>query len=128
MGDPLLGLAALVVVGISTVLWMRALKRVAIPKNRGGFVVVWIVSAVLGLAALTGEPGWHGGIAAGLAVFASAFFLLTVAVGGQKVAADAISVGATIPRFSAPDEHGQMFDSASLAGHPVLIKFFRGHW
>ena len=128
MTDTYLGLASLVVVAASTALWIRALRRVKIPKNRGGFVAAWVVAAGLGVTALAGEPGWLGGIPAGIAVFASTFFLLTVAVGGQKVAGDAIRVGATIPPFAATDEHGQTFDSESLAGHPVLIKFFRGHW
>jgi hypothetical protein len=128
MSDAYLGLASLVVIAISTGLWIRALQRVAIPKNRGGFVAVWIVAAGLGVTALAGDPGWLGGVSAGLAVAASTFFLFTFSVGGQRVADDAIQVGAPIPRFTATDEHGQTFDSRSLAGHPVLIKFFRGHW
>ena len=39
----------------------------------------------------------------------------------------AIQVGDTIPRFTAPDGRGETFDSASLNGHLVLIKFFRAH-
>ncbi len=128
MGSMYFGLASLVVLAISIYLWIRALKRVEIPENRGGFILAWVVAAGLGVAALAGEPGWLGGIPAGLAIFASMFLLLTVAVGAQKVAGDAIQVGATIPPFAATDEHGQTFDSESLAGHPVLIKFFRGHW
>jgi hypothetical protein len=128
MSDMYLGLASLVVVAISVRLWIRAIGRVEIPKNRGGFVTACVVATGLGVTALAGEPGWLGGIPAGIAVFASTFFLLTVAIGGQKVAGDAIQLGAVIPSFAATDEHGQTFDSASLAGHPVLIKFFRGHW
>jgi hypothetical protein len=128
MGDVFLGFVSVTLVAISIRQWIGRLKRVEIPTNRGGFVATWVVAGGLGVAALAGEPGWLGGIPAGFAVFASAFFLLTVAVGGQKVAGDAIQVGATIPPFAATDEHGQTFDSATLAGHPVLIKFFRGHW
>ena len=128
MGDLYMGLASLVVVAVSACLWILALKRVAIPRNRGGFVAAWVFATGLGVAALAGEPGWLGGIPAGLAVIASTFFLLTVAIGGQKVGEGAIRVGSTIPEFMATDEHGQTFESASLAGHPVLIKFFRGHW
>jgi hypothetical protein len=128
MIDGFLGLASLTVAALTIHLWTRALKRVEIPVNRGGFVAAWFIAAGVGVAALTGEPGWLGGIPAGLAVFASTFFLLMIAIGGQKVGNDAIHVGTTIPAFTAPDEHGQPFDSASLAGHPVLIKFFRGHW
>ena len=75
-----------------------------------------------------GEPGLLGGVPAGIGAAAATFFLFTVAIGNQKVAAGAIQAGDAIPRFSAIDEHGQTFDSESLAGHPVLIKFFRGHW
>jgi hypothetical protein len=56
MGETHLGLASLVVVAISTRLWIRALKRVEIPKNRGGFAAAWVVAAGLGVAALAGEP------------------------------------------------------------------------
>ena len=45
-----------------------------------------------------------------------------------RVRIDHLQVGATIPAFDALDEHGERFDSASLEGHPVLIKFFRAHW
>ena len=128
MGDTVIGLAALVILAISIRLWVRAIKRVEIPANRVGFVAAWIVVAGMGVTALAGEPGWLGGIPAGLALFASLFFLFTVAIGAQKVGEDAIRVGSTIPAFTATDEHGQTFDSESLAGHPVLIKFFRGHW
>ncbi len=128
MGDTYLGLASLVIVAISIRLWIRAFKRVEIPKNRGGYVAAWVVAAGLGLAALVGEPGWLGGIPAGFGVFASTFLLFTIVIGGQKVGDEAIRVGAAIPHFTTTDEHGQTFDSQSLAGHPVLIKFFRGHW
>ena len=128
MTDTYLGIASLGVVAISLLLWFRALRQVAIPENRAVYVASWLVAAGLGVAALLGEPGWLGGILAGFGTAASLMFLFTVAIGGQKVADGAIRVGASIPDFTATDEHGQTFDSQSLAGHPVLIKFFRGHW
>ena len=128
MTDTLLGFASAAVIAISVALWVRAFQRVAVPENRGVFITAWIVAAALGITALFGEPGWLGGIPAGFSIFAAAFFLGAVAIGGQKVGDDAIQVGGTIPDFTATDEHGQTFNSQSLAGHPVLIKFFRGHW
>ncbi len=128
MTDVLLGWASLIIVVVSVRSWIDKIKHVEIPTNRSGFIAAWAAAAALGVAALTGEPGWLGGVPAGLGSFASGFFLLTVAIGGQKVGDSAIRVGATIPEFTATDEHGETFDSASLAGHPVLIKFFRGHW
>lgn len=128
MLDTTMGFTSLAVIAVSAALWFRGIQRVAIPENRGFFIVAWIVAAVSGVAALLGEPGWLGGISAGIGVFGAVFFLGTVAIGRQKVGDTAIQVGASIPHFTAADEHGQMFDSQSLAGHPVLIKFFRGHW
>lgn len=124
----ILGLAALGVVVVAGFFWVRALQRVEIPANRGAFVAAAVLAAILGVLALASGPGWLGGIAAGLALLVPAFFLFTIAIGDQKLAEDAIQVGATIPAFTATDEHGQTFDSQSLAGHPVLIKFFRAHW
>lgn len=126
--DAILGFASLAVLAISAWLWLRAIERVEIPENRGLFISAWLVAALLGFVALMGEPGWLGGVPAGLGLFASAFFLATVVVGAQKVAPGVVQVGDPIPAFTALDEHGETFDSASLAGHPVLIKFFRGHW
>ena len=128
MTDTLLGIASLTVIGTAGVLWFQRIQRVAIPANRGVFIAVWLVALTLGVAALLGEPGWIGGVPASLGVLGAAFFLATVAIGGQKVGEGAITVGATIPAFTALDEHGTLFDSQSLAGHPALIKFFRGHW
>lgn len=88
MGDTVIGLAALVILAISIRLWVRAIKRVEIPANRVGFVAAWIVVAGMGVTALAGEPGGFDGIPAGLALFASLFFLFTVAIGAQKVGED----------------------------------------
>jgi hypothetical protein len=128
MTDTFPGFISLILVAIMIAFWIRALKRVEIPVNRGMYVVTCVVAIILGVGALLGSPGWLGGLPAGLAIFASTFFLLSVAVGGQKVGDTAIQVGDTIPEFAATNEHGQIFNSTSLAGSPTLIKFFRGHW
>ena len=101
---------------------------VRLPKNRSGFVAVWLCGLALGVAALAEGVGWLGGVPAVLAVVGGVVFMFTFAISRQKVAAATIAVGATLPDFSALDENGQSFKAASLAGHPALIKFFRGHW
>ncbi|MFT5441581.1 MAG: hypothetical protein ACI8W3_000622 [Myxococcota bacterium] len=128
MSDILLGFASLIIVAISTQRWVQKFRQVAIPKDRTAFIVTWVVAAGLGITSLFGEPGYLGGIPATLGTVGSLFFLTTVAIGKQKVGPGAITVGATLPDFTSTDEHGQPFDSQSLAGHPVLIKFFRAHW
>ena len=128
MNGTALGFVALLGVVGSGVLWFRAMGAVEVPANRAGFVAAWICASALGIVAMAQGPGWFGGIAAVLSVMGSSFFLFTFAISRQQANTDAISVGATLPDFNAADEHGELFDSSSLAGHPVLIKFFRGHW
>ena len=123
-----LGLGALLLTLASGISWVRALRRVAVPKNRSAYLSLFLLAGAMGVTALLQGAGWMGGVAAGFSIFVALFFALTMAIGNQKVAAKAISVGAALPAFTATDEHAAMYDSASLAGNPVLIKFFRGHW
>jgi cellobiose-specific phosphotransferase system component IIC len=123
-----LGLLALVVAAVTVALWFRQINQVDIPENRTTFVAFFLTAAALGVGAFVAGTRWFGGVAAVLAIFIGSFLPFTVAISRQEVAADAIRVGDTIPHFTAVDEHGQLFDSDSLRGHPVLIKFFRAHW
>jgi len=124
----LLGVLAFLLVAAPMALWFRRMKSVSIPEDRRGFVACWAGGAVLGVFALTQGPGWIGGIPAGIAVLAGAFFSVLVFVSPQRVASHAIQVGERLREFTAPDENGAVFASSSLAGSPVLLKFFRGHW
>lgn len=123
-----LGFAALLLVAGAGGLWFRRMYAVRLPENRSGFLAAWLGGALLAVAALAAGPGWIGGVPAVLAIVAASFFTLTVSISRQEVGEDVIRVGATLPGFTAIDENGETFDAASLAGHPVLIKFFRGHW
>ena len=123
-----MGLAAIVLVVVSGVLWFRAAAAVRLPENRSLYVAAWLVGIVLAGLSLAGSPGWTEGLAAMIAIFGSSFLLLTVAISRQKVGESAIRPGDSIPEFSAVDEHGVRWESSSLIGQPLLLKFFRGHW
>jgi cytochrome oxidase Cu insertion factor (SCO1/SenC/PrrC family) len=86
------------------------------------------LAVVLGFAAFVRGTRWFGGLAAVVAILIGIFLPFTMSISRQEVAAGAIQVGDTIPHFKAVDEFGERFDSASLHGHLVLIKFFRAHW
>ncbi len=124
----MLGMSALILTLVSVVLWMRAVRNVSLPENRSGYLIALVLAGVLGALALSQSPGWLVGVPAVFSIVIALFFSLTVAIGGQFVGPGAIAVGATLPTFTAIDENGETFDSSSLAGNPVLIKFFRGHW
>ena len=128
MNASLLGLLAFLLVLGSLSLWFVRIQRVQIPEDRRGFVASWLSGAALGVFALMSGPGWLAGAAALVAVFAGLFFSVLYFVSAQRVADGAIRVGEPLRDFSAVDENGETFELASLAGHPVLLKFFRGHW
>tara|TARA_R110002096_G_scaffold34572_2_gene98600 strand:+ start:727 stop:1098 length:372 start_codon:yes stop_codon:yes gene_type:complete len=118
------GLIALAIVLVTTIVWFRRAFRVAIPQNPGPFAVAWGIGGGLGLLSLS----FAGGAAAAWAAGLGFLFLYFVMTGAQRAGADRIRVGDAIPAFTALDAAGNTFDSSELAGNPVLIKFFRGHW
>jgi Peroxiredoxin len=128
MPNALMGVIAFLLSVGTLALWIRGIRRVSLPANRTPFVAAWSAAAGLAIAALVGGPGWIGGVLATLGLVLGLFLLFTITISAQKVTPEAIRVGMTIPHFTALDEHGATFDSGALAGNPVLLKFFRGHW
>ena len=123
-----LGFVALAVIILTVALWFRLVNQVAIPEDRTLFVAAFLTAAGLGVAAFATGTRWFGGVPAILAIAAGSFLPFTIAISPQQVAENPIRVGDTIPIFTALDDTGERFRSGDLAGSPVLIKFFRGHW
>ena len=124
-----LGIAALALAVGTTVLWFRLTGTVGLPDSRAGFVVAWLGAAALGVFAFIRGTSIPGALPPVLGLLISSFLLFTVYISPQTLdTARSIKVGDTIPHFTALDGHGETFDSVSLHGHLVLIKFFRAHW
>ena len=119
-----LGLIALIIVLMTTVIWFWRTIRVDIPRNTTAFAFAWGLGGGLGLLSLV----FGGGTAAVWATGLGFVFLYLVMTGAQRTGNDMIRVGDPIPDFSGIDAEGNEFNSAELAGNPALIKFFRGHW
>ena len=123
-----LGFLALAVALATVVLWFGQINRVDIPENRTVFVLFFLTAAALGVSAFVARTRWFGGVAAVGAIIIGSFFPFSVAISRQEVATNGIQVGETIPHFVAIDDESRRFDSKSLQGQVVLMKFFRGHW
>ena len=124
----ILAVLAVAVLVLTTAAWFKRASQVAVPDNRLGFLISWSLATLLGAASLfSADAGWFSMILASIATLGGVM-LLGLYVLRKQGAGDTISIGARIPAFSALDEHGVAFDSASLSGSPVLLKFFRGHW
>ena len=124
----LLATGGLVAFVATSIAWFRRAQRVAIPNDRTVFLSLWGVGGILGLLSFFVSGGnWLSGIAGGLAA-AGSLFLLSLYALRKQGAGQTIPVGQQIPAFEAVDDTGATFTSASLAGSPALVKFFRGHW
>jgi hypothetical protein len=127
MHGPWFGFASLALALANGAWFLARMRRVAL-QSRIAHELLWAASVALGLAAFASRPGWLGGAAAALGVLAGAAMLALRAVSAQAKNAPAVAVGGPILDFTAPDENGAPFTLSSLAGKPVLLKFFRGHW
>ncbi|MEE3331119.1 MAG: hypothetical protein VX246_09640 [Myxococcota bacterium] len=123
-----LGFAAFGVAALTMVAWFRQINQVDIPENRIVFVLFFVSAVALSVSAFVMRTRWFGAIPALLAIVIGGFFPFSMTISRQEVATTGIQVGQTIPHFRALNRSGEWFDSASLEGKPVLIKFFRGHW
>ena len=121
---PSLGITALMIVLATTGWWFWRAWRVNIPASRVAFQLCWglgFILAVFAVARAEGSAAWW-------AFALGAMFLYLSATGAQRSGDGEIAVGDTLPDFTGVDDQGNAFDSASLAGTRVLLKFFRGHW
>lgn len=124
----LLGIASLLVAGVTTGLWWRGIQAVNLPRDRTRFFMAWGMALAFGFAAWFHAPGWIGGGGAALGMLLGGMFLGLGAVSGQEGRTPAVAVGGAMLDFSAQSDSGEVFSSTDLAGRPYLLKFFRGHW
>lgn len=122
-------MVALAAAACTMVLWFYLVRQVSLPGDRTLFVIAFLSAAALGVFAYVKGTSLVGGFPPAFAILIGLFLPFTIYVSPQVTdAAKVIKVGDTIPRFTALDGKGEAFESASLGGHLVLIKFFRGHW
>jgi hypothetical protein len=123
-----LGFFALGLAAATTYLWFRQAGLVALPEDLTVFIVIFVASALMGVASFVVGTKWYGGIPAVFAILVAAFISGTIYISPQQVADNPVKVGDVIPQFVALNDDGERFNSNSLSGKPTLIKFFRGHW
>ncbi len=123
------GILALALAVGTVALWFYLTRQVNLPDDRTPFVIAFLCAAGLGIFAFVKGTSFIGAIPPLLAIVIGLFLPFTIYVSPQTLdTAEVIKVGDTIPHFTALDDKGTTFDSATLRGNLVLIKFFRGHW
>ena len=123
-----LAFAALALLIATVIFWFYLANKVSIPANRTLFIFAFLLAPVLGVASFVMKARWFGSIAAVAAIIGGVLLTATIAISRQQVADNPITVGDTVPYFTAVDDQGDQFVSDVLYGTPTVIKFFRGHW
>jgi hypothetical protein len=104
------------------------MNRVALEGKRAILYGMFVAGIGFGAAALMRDPGWVGGPMATIGISGGVVWTVLGLLSGQSKQKPNLVIGEPLPVFSAPDHEDQLFEIQSLRGHPVLIKFFRGHW
>ena len=120
-----LGLIGFFVILAASARWFWRAWQVNVPATPYVFQALLAAGLILGIFSI--YFGQHDPFAPWAIGIALLLIFLT-ATGAQKLANDGIDIGDSIPSFQALQDNGEEFNSASLAGSRVLIKFFRGHW
>ena len=117
--------------GLSEIEFESTGRRIRVARSIGGAVPAVTVASPASAAATPASPATSDAESSaeqrrGTPITSP--MVGTIFLSPEPAAKPFIQVGDTIPAFSAPDDRGEVFDSARLRGHPVLIKFFRAHW
>jgi hypothetical protein len=124
-----IGFVALALAVGTAMFWFYLTRQVSLPDDRTLFVIVFLSAAALGVFAYIRGTSILGAVPPAIAIFIGLLLPFTIYVSPQVLdTGKSIKVGDTIPHFTAPDGKGETFDSDTLHGHLVLIKFFRAHW
>lgn len=126
----ILALSAVLVQLAGATLYLHRVARGRLERPVELYVAVplGVVLAVLALALGRGAP-----TPAALALLTvsgalGAIAFVMHALGRVPTNAIRVAVGEPLPAFTALDSEGGVFDSSSLEGRRVLLKFYRGEW
>ncbi|RMF20282.1 MAG: hypothetical protein D6760_11895 [Deltaproteobacteria bacterium] len=119
--------AALVVAGAWASYWPR-IKAHRVPRRPIVHQAAMAAGICLAILGLVRGPGTLGVVLAVFAVIGAIFFLFSSLTSAVPQKRPAVEVGGRVLPFEATDSEGARFDLGSLAGRPILLKFFRGFW
>lgn len=108
--------------------WQVLIRRVRIGSGQSKLHILVGLSSLFAIGTFVRTPDTLAAVLAGTSLLVCGIFVFLSSLAGQSKQMPSVTVGEPIPVFSALDQDGTPFSFASLRGHPVLIKFFRGHW
>lgn len=90
----------------------------------GGLLALWGIASAAGTEVGLVQPALAGSAALSM----SGLFFFLYSQRATPVGKLTVAVGQPLRHFTALTGDGTKFDSDSIAGRRVLLKFFRGHW
>jgi len=117
----------------SWVAYMATVPSGKVPPKPWGHLAAQAIGGLMAVGGLAGALRGGGGLIApallsGTAVTMSGLFFFLYSQRSTPVGEIRVTVGDRLRPFTATTPDGRRFDSASLEGRRVLLKFFRGHW
>lgn len=134
MNAVLLSASGLALSLVSWITYFATVPSGRVPERPVGHVVLQLGALGLAVTSLAGAPGRLGaaqGASIGMAVVGAGgagLFLWLLTQRRTPVGDLRVAVGDPLLPFRATTSSGATFDTASLAGQRVLLKFFRGSW
>ncbi len=128
-----LAIAGLVLVLGSWVTYMATVPSGKVPvrplghlasQGAGALAAAWGIASAYG----SGVGVLAAVVAGGTAITMSSLFFFLYSQRATPLGRLRVKVGDPLRPFTALTPEGETFDSASLQGRRVLLKFFRGHW
>ncbi len=122
---------AVAALGIAVATW--GFYLVAIAKNTlsglpWGSIALMLVALAGGAYAVAGQPTAPVIGPAAVGITMSGLFLWLLSIRKTPIGDISVAVSGHMLPFVAQSATGSQFDSASLAGQRILLKFFRGSW
>ena len=126
--------AGCLLVMVAWVSYMATIPRNTVPARPVGAVIMQVGGTALAIAGVAwsfrggGSPGAATIAPAAVAATMGPLFLFILSQRKTPVGNIRVKVGDTLPAFAATTADGGAFNTDSLAGTRVLLKFFRGSW
>ena len=130
MGDlsAVLAGASLAAVVTSWLVYLRSIPRGGVARRPVGHVLTHLLGIDLAVAALTTTPTVPVAVPAASGLILGAAFLGLLSQRKTPLGSLKVAVGDPLLPFRCQDSDGAWFESSSLDGQRILLKFFRGSW
>jgi len=128
LSPPLLSFLALGIVFATWGVYLSTIPKNTVPAKLLPSVALQTLGAASAVFAMVRQPSVTVIVPSAMALMMASLFLYLLSQRKTPIGKITVAVGESLPPLSLQTIDGGNFESASLAGKRVLLKFFRGSW